>query len=100
MNPPPPSLSQGSVEISLNGGNPPKDHNRRGGGRYGRNHPLHHRCRTSGKMAGMSMTVTDALVVTPAGVHDGWLTVEDGRITHVGRGRAPREGLSLAGRTV
>ncbi|MEW9526896.1 N-acetylglucosamine-6-phosphate deacetylase [Microbispora sp. NPDC049125] len=48
----------------------------------------------------MSMTLTDARVVTPAGAHDGWLTVEDGRITYVGRGRAPREGLSLEGRTV
>lgn len=48
----------------------------------------------------MSVTLSDARVVTPDGVHDGWLTIEDGRITHVGRGRAPRDGLALGGRTV
>ncbi|MEU8278872.1 N-acetylglucosamine-6-phosphate deacetylase [Microbispora bryophytorum] len=48
----------------------------------------------------MSVTLSDARVVTPDGVHDGWLTIEDGRITHIGRGQAPRDGLDLGGRTV
>ncbi|MBN6056983.1 N-acetylglucosamine-6-phosphate deacetylase [Nonomuraea sp. RK-328] len=48
----------------------------------------------------MSLTLADARVVTPEGVHDGWLTIEDGRITHVGQGRAPRPGHSLGGRYV
>ncbi|MEU7689582.1 N-acetylglucosamine-6-phosphate deacetylase [Microbispora hainanensis] len=48
----------------------------------------------------MSVTLSDARIVTPDGVHDGWLTVEDGRITHIGRGQAPRDGLGLGGRTV
>ncbi|GGK77471.1 N-acetylglucosamine-6-phosphate deacetylase [Sphaerisporangium melleum] len=49
----------------------------------------------------MSITLADARVVTPAGVHDGWITIEDGRITHVGRGQAPRgDGHGLGGRYV
>ncbi|MFF4411595.1 N-acetylglucosamine-6-phosphate deacetylase [Streptosporangium sp. NPDC001559] len=48
----------------------------------------------------MSITLSDARVVTPEGVHEGWLTIEDGRITHVGRGAAPGPGLSLGGRHV
>ncbi|GII53112.1 N-acetylglucosamine-6-phosphate deacetylase [Planotetraspora thailandica] len=48
----------------------------------------------------MSLTVSDVRLVTPEGTHDGWLTIEDGRITHVGRGRAPGNGLSLGGRTL
>lgn len=48
----------------------------------------------------MSLTLTDARIVTPFGVNDGWLTIEDGHITHVGRGPAPRAGYSLAGRSV
>ncbi|WP_169951898.1 N-acetylglucosamine-6-phosphate deacetylase [Microbispora sp. H11081] len=48
----------------------------------------------------MSVTLSDARVVTPDGVHDGWLTIEDGRITHIGRGQAPRDGFGLGGRTV
>ncbi|MBO4275382.1 N-acetylglucosamine-6-phosphate deacetylase [Microbispora triticiradicis] len=48
----------------------------------------------------MSVTLSDARVVTPDGVHDGWLTIEDGRITHIGRGQAPRDGHGLGGRTV
>ena len=48
----------------------------------------------------MSVTLSDARIVTPDGVHDGWLTIEDGRITHIGRGQAPRDGLGLGGRTV
>ncbi|GGS81056.1 N-acetylglucosamine-6-phosphate deacetylase [Planobispora rosea] len=48
----------------------------------------------------MTMTLADARVVTPEGVHDGWLTIEDGRITHVGRGTAPGPGHSLGGRYV
>ncbi|GGL05874.1 N-acetylglucosamine-6-phosphate deacetylase [Planomonospora parontospora] len=48
----------------------------------------------------MSLTLADARVVTPDGVHDGWLTIEDGRITHVGRGSAPGPGRSLGGRYV
>lgn len=48
----------------------------------------------------MSLTLSDARIVTPEGVHDGWLTIEDGRITHVGRGSAPRAGHSLGGRHV
>ncbi|WP_036328405.1 N-acetylglucosamine-6-phosphate deacetylase [Microbispora sp. ATCC PTA-5024] len=51
-------------------------------------------------MGPMSVTLSDARVVTPDGVHDGWLTIEDGRITHVGSGRAPGAGLSLGGRTI
>ncbi|MEU6425747.1 N-acetylglucosamine-6-phosphate deacetylase [Microbispora sp. NPDC046973] len=48
----------------------------------------------------MSVTLSDARVVTADGVHDGWLTIEDGRITHIGRGQAPRDGHGLSGRTV
>ncbi|MER6943550.1 N-acetylglucosamine-6-phosphate deacetylase [Nonomuraea sp. NPDC000554] len=48
----------------------------------------------------MSLTLADARIVTPEGVHDGWLTIEDGRITHIGRGSAPRDGHSLGGRHV
>ncbi|GHE40026.1 N-acetylglucosamine-6-phosphate deacetylase [Streptosporangium violaceochromogenes] len=48
----------------------------------------------------MSITLADARVVTPGGVHEGWLTIEDGRITHVGHGPAPGPGHSLAGRYV
>ncbi|MFI7113526.1 N-acetylglucosamine-6-phosphate deacetylase [Nonomuraea sp. NPDC050227] len=48
----------------------------------------------------MSLTLADARIVTPEGVHEGWLTIEDGRITHVGHGSAPSPGLSLAGRHV
>ncbi|GAA0926742.1 N-acetylglucosamine-6-phosphate deacetylase [Nonomuraea longicatena] len=48
----------------------------------------------------MSITLSDARIVTPDGVHDGWLTIEDGRITHVGQGAAPRAGHSLGGRYV
>lgn len=48
----------------------------------------------------MSVTLSDARIVTPDGVHDGWLTIEDGRITHIGRGQAPRDGLGLGRRAV
>ncbi|MEO3799119.1 N-acetylglucosamine-6-phosphate deacetylase [Nonomuraea sp. B1E8] len=48
----------------------------------------------------MSLTLADARIVTPAGVHEGWLTIEDGRITHVGHGSAPGPGLSVGGRHV
>ncbi|MGJ6962603.1 N-acetylglucosamine-6-phosphate deacetylase [Streptosporangium sp. G11] len=48
----------------------------------------------------MSITLADARVVTPEGVHEGWLTIEDGRITHVGQGSAPGAGLALGGRYV
>ncbi|MEV6985723.1 N-acetylglucosamine-6-phosphate deacetylase [Sphaerisporangium sp. NPDC051017] len=48
----------------------------------------------------MSITLADARVVTPGGVHEGWITIEDGRFTHIGRGQAPRDGHSLAGRHV
>jgi N-acetylglucosamine-6-phosphate deacetylase len=48
----------------------------------------------------MSLTLADARIVTPEGVHDGWLTIEDGRITHVGHGSAPRTGHSLGGRHI
>ncbi|MEU5866808.1 N-acetylglucosamine-6-phosphate deacetylase [Nonomuraea sp. NPDC047529] len=48
----------------------------------------------------MSLTLADARIVTPEGVHEGWLTIEDGRITHVGHGSAPSPGLSLGGRHV
>ncbi|MEU7741509.1 N-acetylglucosamine-6-phosphate deacetylase [Nonomuraea sp. NPDC049158] len=48
----------------------------------------------------MSLTLADARIVTPEGVHDGWLTIEDGRITHVGHGPAPRAGHGLGGRHV
>ncbi|MBB2909500.1 N-acetylglucosamine-6-phosphate deacetylase [Streptosporangium becharense] len=45
----------------------------------------------------MSITLADARVVTPEGVHEGWLTIEDGRITHIGQGAAPGSGHSLGG---
>ncbi|MCF6469771.1 N-acetylglucosamine-6-phosphate deacetylase [Nonomuraea sp. MG754425] len=48
----------------------------------------------------MSLTLADARIVTPEGVHEGWLTIEDGRITHVGSGSAPGPGLKLGGRHV
>jgi N-acetylglucosamine-6-phosphate deacetylase len=48
----------------------------------------------------MSITLADARVVTPEGVHEGWLTIEDGRFTHIGQGQAPRDGHSLGGRYV
>jgi N-acetylglucosamine-6-phosphate deacetylase len=48
----------------------------------------------------MSLTLADARIVTPEGVRDGWLTIEDGRITHVGQGTAPRAGHGLGGRHV
>lgn len=48
----------------------------------------------------MSLTLADARIVTPDGVHEGWLTIEDGQITHIGRGSAPRPGHSLGGRHV
>ncbi|GAA1009154.1 N-acetylglucosamine-6-phosphate deacetylase [Acrocarpospora pleiomorpha] len=48
----------------------------------------------------MSITLSDARIVTPDGVHHGWLTIEDGRITHVGRGPAPGNGRGLGGRIV
>ncbi|GAA3718099.1 N-acetylglucosamine-6-phosphate deacetylase [Nonomuraea antimicrobica] len=48
----------------------------------------------------MSLTLADARIVTPDGVHEGWLTIEDGRITHVGHGSAPGPGLGLGGRHV
>ncbi|WP_336212979.1 N-acetylglucosamine-6-phosphate deacetylase [Nonomuraea sp. LPB2021202275-12-8] len=48
----------------------------------------------------MSLTLADARIVTPEGVHEGWLTIEDGRITHVGHGSAPRPGHSIGGRHV
>ncbi|MEV1168063.1 N-acetylglucosamine-6-phosphate deacetylase [Nonomuraea sp. NPDC049784] len=48
----------------------------------------------------MSLTLADARIVTPEGIHEGWLTIEDGRITHVGRGSAPGQGLSVGGRHV
>ncbi|MEU7986258.1 N-acetylglucosamine-6-phosphate deacetylase [Streptosporangium canum] len=48
----------------------------------------------------MSITLADARIVTPEGVHGGWLTIEDGRITHIGQGAAPGPGHSLAGRYV
>ncbi|MGN9836564.1 N-acetylglucosamine-6-phosphate deacetylase [Nonomuraea sp. H19] len=48
----------------------------------------------------MSLTLADARIVTPEGVHEGWLTIEDGRITHVGRGSAPGQGQSMGGRHV
>ena len=31
----------------------------------------------------MSLTLADARIVTPEGVHEGWLTIEDGRITRI-----------------
>ncbi|MEV4468657.1 N-acetylglucosamine-6-phosphate deacetylase [Nonomuraea sp. NPDC049504] len=48
----------------------------------------------------MSLTLADARIVTPEGVHEGWLTIEDGRVTHVGHGAAPGPGLRLGGRHV
>ncbi|WP_188190990.1 N-acetylglucosamine-6-phosphate deacetylase [Nonomuraea sp. SYSU D8015] len=48
----------------------------------------------------MSLTLADARIVTPEGVHEGWLTIEDGRITHVGHGSAPSPGQSMGGRHV
>jgi N-acetylglucosamine-6-phosphate deacetylase len=48
----------------------------------------------------MSLILADARIVTPEGIHEGWLTIEDGSITHVGHGTAPGSGLSLGGRHV
>ncbi|RBQ16472.1 N-acetylglucosamine-6-phosphate deacetylase [Spongiactinospora rosea] len=49
----------------------------------------------------MSITLADARLVTPGGVHPGWLTIEDGRITYVGQGQAPTgNGHGLGGRLV
>ncbi|TDD12377.1 N-acetylglucosamine-6-phosphate deacetylase [Nonomuraea diastatica] len=48
----------------------------------------------------MSLTLADARIVTPGGIHEGWLTIEDGRITHVGHGSAPGPGLSVGGKHV
>jgi N-acetylglucosamine-6-phosphate deacetylase len=45
----------------------------------------------------MSITLSEARVVAPDGIHEGWLTIEDGRITHIGRGAAPGNGHSLSG---
>lgn len=54
----------------------------------------------TGEDGAMSITLADARLVTPDGVHEGWLTIEDGRITHVGRGPAPGPGHGLTGRYV
>lgn len=54
----------------------------------------------TGEDGTMSITLADARLVTPDGVHEGWLTIEDGRITHVGRGPAPGPGHGLTGRYV
>ena len=48
-------------------------------------------------LSSMSITLADARIVTPEGVHEGWLTIEDGRITHIGQGAAPRAGHGLGG---
>ncbi|SDH50998.1 N-acetylglucosamine-6-phosphate deacetylase [Sinosporangium album] len=48
----------------------------------------------------MSITLADARIVTTDGVHEGWLTIEDGRITHIGHGSAPGNGYRLSGRYV
>ncbi|GII90844.1 N-acetylglucosamine-6-phosphate deacetylase [Sinosporangium siamense] len=48
----------------------------------------------------MSITLADARIVTTDGVHEGWLTIEDGRITHIGHGTAPGNGYRLAGRHI
>jgi len=45
-------------------------------------------------------TLANARVVLADEVREGWLTIEDGRITHVGRGAAPRDGVDLGGRYV
>src|SRR5690606_20148731 len=59
--------------------------------------PPCHRVRSICDPFPMSITLTDARIVTPDEVHEGWLTIENGRITHVGRGKAPGEGHSLSG---
>ncbi|MFO7250792.1 MAG: N-acetylglucosamine-6-phosphate deacetylase [Actinomycetes bacterium] len=46
----------------------------------------------------MGMTLVNARLVRTDEVREGWLTIEDGRITHVGYGAAPRDGVDLAGR--
>jgi N-acetylglucosamine-6-phosphate deacetylase len=48
----------------------------------------------------MGITLANARVVLADDVREGWLTIEDGRITHVGRGAAPRDGVDLGGRYV
>ncbi|HEY9522910.1 MAG TPA: N-acetylglucosamine-6-phosphate deacetylase, partial [Thermopolyspora sp.] len=45
----------------------------------------------------MSITLTNARIVLPGEVRPGWVTVEDDRITHVGRGTAPGQGHDLDG---
>jgi N-acetylglucosamine-6-phosphate deacetylase len=59
-----------------------------------------HRTIEERKDGAMSVTLSDVRLVTPEGVHDGWLTIENGKITHIGNGRAPGSGVSLGGRTV
>ncbi len=46
----------------------------------------------------MGITLTNARVVLADDVREGWLTIEDGRVTHVGRGAAPGDGVDLGGR--
>jgi N-acetylglucosamine-6-phosphate deacetylase len=46
----------------------------------------------------MGMTLANARLVRADEVREGWLTIEDGRITHVGYGTAPAGGVDLGGR--
>ncbi|GAB1823093.1 N-acetylglucosamine-6-phosphate deacetylase [Herbidospora sp. RD11066] len=48
----------------------------------------------------MSQTIVDARIVAEYAVFDGWLSIEEGRITHIGHGPAPREGDSVGHRLV
>ncbi len=48
----------------------------------------------------LSKTLVNARVVTGHAVTDGWLSIEEGRITHIGHGTAPRDGESLGHRLV
>ena len=52
-------------------------------------------------MAHTSLTLTDARVVTPDGVHQGWLRVDDGRVSALGTGDpGPGERHDVGGRLV
>ncbi|WP_030451436.1 N-acetylglucosamine-6-phosphate deacetylase [Herbidospora cretacea] len=48
----------------------------------------------------MSTTLVNARIVAQDTVFDGWLSIEEGRITHIGHGGAPRDGESLDHRLV
>ncbi|MEV5413841.1 N-acetylglucosamine-6-phosphate deacetylase [Thermopolyspora sp. NPDC052614] len=48
----------------------------------------------------MGITLTNTRLVLADEVREGWLTIEDRLVTHVGRGAAPGDGVDLGGRYV